>query len=79
VASDPERLDLTVGGASDPLAFTETVPVLEPGEQTAIQFLEVPVAPGGVYEVVASLPELTNDTSFEDNILSVMFEVNEEG
>jgi len=79
VASDPERLDLTVGGASDPLAFNETVPVLEPGEQTAIQFLEIPVAPGGVYEVVASLPELTNDTSFEDNILSVMFEVNEEG
>jgi len=79
VASDPERLDLTVGGTADPLAFNETVPVLEPGEQTAIHFLEIPVAPGGVYEVVASLPELVNDTSFEDNILSVMFEVNEEG
>lgn len=79
VASEPERLDLTVGGTSDPLTFNETVPVLEPGEQTAIQFLEIPVAPGGVYEVVASLPELTNDTSLEDNMLSVMFEVNEEG
>ncbi|HSK07316.1 MAG TPA: hypothetical protein VK990_07350 [Acidimicrobiia bacterium] len=79
VASDPERLDLTVGGTSDPLTFNETVPVLEPGEQTAIQFLEIPVTPGGLYEVVASLSELTNDTSLEDNTLSVVFQVNEEG
>ncbi|HSJ83891.1 MAG TPA: hypothetical protein VLA91_08725 [Acidimicrobiia bacterium] len=79
VASDPERIDLTVGGASEPVALTETVPVLEPGEQTSIQFLEIPVVPGGIYEVVASLTELTNDTNFEDNTVSVMFEVSEGG
>jgi hypothetical protein len=55
------------------------VPPLEPGEQTAIQFLEIPIVAGGVYEVVASLPELANDIDLEDNVLTVMFEVNEEG
>jgi hypothetical protein len=79
VASEPEGLEVTVGGASEPVVLTETVPALEPGEQTAIQFLEIPVVPGGVYEVVAALPELTNDTDFEDNTLSVMFEVSEGG
>jgi hypothetical protein len=79
VASEPERIDLTVGGAGEPVALTDTVPVLEPGEQTSIQFVEIPVVPGGVYEVVASLTELTNDTDFEDNTLSVMFEVSEGG
>jgi len=79
VVSEPERIDLTLGGASDPLVLTETVPPLEPGEQTAIQFLEIPIVAGGVYEVVASLPELANDIDLEDNVLTVMFEVNEEG
>jgi hypothetical protein len=79
VVSEPERIDLTLGGASDPLVLTDTVPPLEPGEQTAIQFLEIPIVAGGVYEVVASLPELANDIDLEDNVLSVMFEVNEEG
>jgi len=79
VASDPERIDLTVGGASEPVVLTERVPVLEPGEQTSIQFLEIQVVPGGIYEVVASLTELTNDTNFEDNTVSVMFEVSEGG
>lgn len=78
VASEPEHLELTIGGATDPVLLTETVPVLEPGEQTAVQFLDIPVAGGGVYEVSAAMPELVNDIDFEDNVLSVMFEVAEE-
>ena len=78
VASEPERLDLTVGGPSDPVALTDTVPALEPGEQTAVQFVDIPVVEGGVYEVAASLPDLTNDIDLEDNTLSVMFAVNED-
>lgn len=79
VASGPEQLHLTIGGASEPEVFTDTVPVLEPGGQTAIQFLDIPVVGGGVYEVTAAMPELVNDINFEDNLLSVMFEVSEEG
>ncbi len=78
VASESERLELTVGGASEPVVLSETVPILEPGEQTAVQFVDIPVVPGGLYEVIAGLPELTNDIDLEDNALSVMFEVLED-
>jgi hypothetical protein len=54
------------------------VPVLEPGEQTAVQFLEIPVVPGALYEVAANLPAITNDVDLEDNAVSVLFEVNDE-
>lgn len=78
VASEPERVELTVGGASEPVVLSEMVPILEPGEQTAVQFVDIPVVPGGLYEVIAGLPDLTNDIDLEDNALSVMFEVLED-
>ena len=63
---------------SDPVVLSEMLPVLEPGEQTAVQFLEIPVVPGGLYEVAAALPAITNDIDLEDNLLTVLFEVNDE-
>ena len=54
VASEPEPLELTLTGESDPVVLSGLVPVLEPGEQTAVQFLEIPVTPGALYEVAAS-------------------------
>jgi hypothetical protein len=78
VASEPEPLELTLSGESDPVVLSEMVPVLEPGEQTAVQFLEIPVTPGSLYEVAASLSAVTNDVDLEDNVVSVLFEVNDE-
>jgi hypothetical protein len=56
----------------------ETVPVLEPGEQTAIQFLDLEVEPGGIYEVIAELKVVGVDLDFEDNMREVVFSVNED-
>lgn len=78
VASEPEPIELTLAGESDPVVLSEMLPVLEPGEQTAVQFLEIPVIPGAVYEVAAALPAITNDIDLEDNVLSVLFEINDE-
>ncbi|HWL48319.1 MAG TPA: hypothetical protein VNT92_00440, partial [Acidimicrobiia bacterium] len=78
VASEPEPIELTLTGESDPVVLSEMVPVLEPGEQTAVQFLEIPVIPGALYEVAANLPAITNDVDLEDNVVSVLFEVNDE-
>jgi len=78
VASEPEPIELTLTGESDPVVLSEMVPVLEPGEQTAVQFLEIPVTPGALYEVAASLRAVTNDVDLEDNDVSVLFEVNDE-
>lgn len=78
VASEPEPIELTLAGESDPVVLSEMLPVLEPGEQTAVQFLEIPVVPGGLYEVAAALPAITNDIDLEDNLLTVLFEVNDE-
>jgi hypothetical protein len=78
VASEPEPIELTLSGESDPVVLSEMVPVLEPGQQTAVQFLEIPVIPGALYEVAASLTAITNDVDLEDNVVSVLFEVNDE-
>ncbi len=78
IASEPEPIELTLDGESDPVVLSEMVPGLEPGEQTAVQFLEIPVIPGGVYQVAANLPSIADDVDLEDNGVSVMFEVNDE-
>jgi hypothetical protein len=78
VASEPEPIELTLAGESDPVVLSEMVPALEPGQQTAVRFLEVPVTPGGLYEVAAALTAITNDVDLEDNVVSVLFEVNDE-
>jgi hypothetical protein len=78
IPSEPEPIELTLVGESDPVIISETIPALEPGQQTAIRFLEVPVTPGTLYEVAAALTDVTNDIDLEDNTLTVLFEVNDE-
>lgn len=78
IASEPEPIELTLAGETDPVVLSETIPALEPGQQTAIRFLEIPVTPGALYEVAASLTAITNDIDLEDNALTVLFEVNDE-
>jgi hypothetical protein len=78
IASEPEPIELTLAGESDPVILSEMIPALEPGQQTAIRFLEIPVTPGALNEVAPSLTEAANDTNLEDNALSVLFEVNDE-
>jgi hypothetical protein len=77
VASVPEPLELTLSGGGDPVVVEEMVPALEPGEQTAVLFIDMAVNPGGVYEVTANLRVLTDDIDFEDNTLTVTFTVSE--
>ncbi|HEX5695861.1 MAG TPA: hypothetical protein VFZ15_05715 [Acidimicrobiia bacterium] len=78
VESGSEPLELTLNGASEPVVVLETVPVLEPGEQTAIQFLDLEVEPGGIYEVIAELKVVGVDLDYEDNMREVVFSVNED-
>jgi hypothetical protein len=78
VDSDPEPLELTVAGESEPVVLSEMLPPLKPGQQTAVHFLEIPVTPGALYEVAAVLTEVTDDVDLEDNSLTVLFEVNDE-
>jgi hypothetical protein len=78
VASTAETLQLTLLGGPEPVVIEETIRPLEPGEQTSIRFPDLAVVPGGIYEVVAEMPDLTNDVDFEDNRLGVTFTVNED-
>lgn len=78
VASEPEPIQLTLSGASEPVVLTDMVPILEPGGQTAVQFAGLAVQPGRAYEVVAELRVVNLDQDFEDNTLGVMFFVNED-
>ncbi|MGH8915311.1 MAG: hypothetical protein ACRDZM_12450 [Acidimicrobiia bacterium] len=75
--SVPEPIELTLSGASDPVVLTEMVPVLEPGAQTAVVFDDLEVQAGTSYEVVAEIKVLGDDLDFEDNMLGVVFTVNE--
>jgi hypothetical protein len=78
VASEPEPMQLTLTGPSDPLVLTDTVPILAPGEQTTVLFAGLTVVPGAIYEVVAELRVVNLDQDFEDNTLTVVFSVNED-
>ncbi|GEM_PF-1254988 len=78
VVSEQQLINLSLLGAAEPVVGQERVRPLEPGEQTAIQFTDLAVETGGVYEVIAELVELTNDVDFEDNRLAVTFTVNED-
>lgn len=77
IESEPEQIELTLSGDAEPVLLTETVPVLEPGEQTSVRFDDLTVVRGGLYEVVAELIVL-NDTDLEDNMRTVVFTVNED-
>jgi hypothetical protein len=78
IASEPEPIELRLAGESEPVVVSEMIPPLEPGQQTAVRFLEIPVTPGALYEVAASLTVAANDTNLEDNAITVLFEVNDE-
>ena len=78
VASEPEPMQLTLSGPSEPQVLTETVPILAPGEQTTVLFPGLTVLPGAIYEVVAELRVVNLDQDFEDNTLTVVFSVNED-
>jgi len=78
VLSVAEPIELTLSGASEPIILTELVPALEPGAQTAVRFEDLEVEAGGAYEVVAELKVLNDDVDFEDNMLGVVFSVNED-
>jgi hypothetical protein len=77
-ASEAKPITFTIAGTGEPVVLSESIRPLEPGEQTAVVFDDVAVAPGGVYEVIAELTELTDDIDFEDNRLGVVFTVNED-
>jgi hypothetical protein len=78
VVSVAEPIDLTLSGPSDPVVLTELVPALEPGAQTTVRFEDLEVDEGASYEVVAELKVLSDDLDFEDNMLRVLFSVNED-
>jgi len=78
VANEAEPIELTLSGVGEPLVLSETVPTLEPGEQTTVLFAGLTVEPGEVYEVVAELKALNLDLDFEDNMVGVTFRVNED-
>ncbi len=78
VASEPTTLQLTLAGDTDPVVLEEQLAVLEPGKQTAVIFSDLEVSPGGIYEVVADLPDAVLDTDLDDNMVTVTFIVNED-
>lgn len=77
VESVPEQVVLTLKGEDGSVVVEENVPVLGPGEQTALVFPDLPVVPGAVYEVTAELLVRDLDTNLDDNLLAVLFMVNE--
>jgi hypothetical protein len=78
VASDPVTVQFTLTGDTEPLVLEQQLTALEPGKQTAVIFTDVEVQSGGIYEVVASLPEGIPDTDPDDNAITVVFTVNED-
>lgn len=78
IASQPEELVLTLTGTSDPVTMTATIDPLAPLAQTTISFAPIPVVSGELYEVVAMINVRDIDSSFEDNELRVVFQVNSE-
>ena len=82
IASQPETLNATlVGGEeavadSPPFAQVE-VPVLQPGEQTTIEFPQVEVEAETLYEVRVALQLANPDSDLTDNEVRIQFTVNE--
>lgn len=76
--SEEEPIVLTLTGASDPVELTMTIPPLNPGAQTTVEFEPIPVTADELYEVTAEIKVVGLDTDFEDNVLQVMFLVNSE-
>ena len=71
-------LVLEMIGGAEPVRLTNEVPELDPTQQVTVIFDPLAVEPGGIYQVSASLVVTGNDTSFEDNEISVEFTVNEQ-
>lgn len=78
IMSEPVPLLLELIGGPELIRMTEDITPLDPAQQVTVVFDEVGVEPGGIYEVRATLVATGNDSSFEDNEISVEFAVNEE-
>jgi hypothetical protein len=78
IISQPEELVLTLTGVAEPVTLTAIVDPLAPLAQTTIQFDPIPVVSGELYEVVAAINVTDIDSSFEDNEVRVVFQVNSE-
>lgn len=64
----PVQLDLISQDDGSRVTFTEDVGVIGPGALASVRFADLPVEPGALYEIVASVPaeddDDTNDTAF---------------
>lgn len=78
VRSETVPLILELIGGPELVRLTDEVSPLAPNQQVTVVFDEVAVQPGGIYEVRAALAATGNDSSFEDNEITVEFVVNEE-
>jgi hypothetical protein len=78
IVSMPEELVLTLAGSGEPVSFARTIDPLEPLAQTTIEFDPIAVVSGEVYEVAVVINVRNVDSSFEDNELRVVFQVNSE-
>lgn len=77
VMSEPVPLVLELIGGPELIRMTEDITPLDPAQQVTVVFDEIGVESGGIYEVRATLVATGNDASFEDNEISVEFEVNQ--
>jgi hypothetical protein len=77
VVSIPETVVLSlVGGPEEERRQFELGP-LQPGSQITVPFDDLPVQPGSVYQVAATIVITGEDANPEDNEIRVQFEVNE--
>lgn len=78
ISSEIVPLVLELIGGPEPIRLTDEVGPLEPDQQVTVMFDPFDVEPGGIYEIRATLAVTGNDSSFDDNEISVEFRVNEE-
>ncbi len=78
IRSEIVPLVLELIGGPEPIRLSDAVGPLEPQQQVTVIFDPVAVEPGGIYEIRATLAVAGNDSSFDDNEISVEFSVNEE-
>ena len=77
VVSTPETVVLTLVGGPEQLRLQSEVGPLDPGSQVTVSFDQVPVEPGGLYQVSVALVVTGDDIDPEDNEIRVQFEVND--
>lgn len=76
--SEEEQMTLTLSGPGDPVSVSQPIPALDPGGQTTIVYEPLGLTPGELYEVLAEILVVGPDTNLEDNLLQVVFMVNNE-